>query len=178
MSDPAQSAVSASDTALVAEQIGRAPRVPWRVAARCRFGQPSVIVSPSRLADGTPFPTYAWLTCPHLTERVGAVESTGAAARFTELVRTEPAIELALRAMDARVRELRTAESGGVDACPTVGLGGQRNPLGVKCLHLHVALALLGERDPIGEDVLAGMDRECEDNRCAALSGAAPEEDQ
>jgi uncharacterized protein len=171
--------VSISEAALVAEQVGRAPRDPWRVAARCRFRRPTVIVSPSRLADGTPFPTYAWLTCPHLVERVGAVESTGAAAGFADRALRDRDIESALRDVDGRVRDLRASESGGVDACPSVGLGGQRDPLGVKCLHLHVALALLGERDPIGEELLAGMTCECDDDRCAALAGAgAPEEEQ
>ena len=158
-----------SETALVAEQIGRAPRAPWRVAARCRFGRPTAIVSPSVLDDGTPFPTYAWLTCPHLAEQVAALESAGATARFAARTASDESLAAALRAVDARVRELRAVESGGVDACPTVGLAGQRDPLGVKCLHAHVALALVGAGDPVGEEVLSGMKHECDDDRCAAL---------
>jgi hypothetical protein len=158
-----------AEAALVAEQIGRPPREPWRVAARCSFGRPTVIVSPSLLSDGTPFPTYAWLTCPHLAQEVGASESSGATARLAERAAHDVSLGSSLRALDARVRELRATESGGVDACPDVGIGGQRNPLGVKCLHLHVALALLGEVDAIGAEVLATMARECEGDRCAAL---------
>jgi hypothetical protein len=174
VSDPERFRAS-DDATLVAEQIGRAPRTPWRVGARCSFGRPTVIVSPSRLADDTPFPTYAWLTCPHLVALVGAAESAGAAARFGARAASEDTLAGALRALDARVRELRAAESGGVDACPAVGIGGQRDPLGVKCLHVHAALALLGERDPIGEQMLASMPAECGDDRCAAFLGAAEE---
>ncbi|NTU72261.1 MAG: DUF501 domain-containing protein [Coriobacteriia bacterium] len=155
------------ESELVAAQIGRTPREPYRVAARCSFHRPTVIVSPSRLADGTPFPTLAWLTCPHLAEAVAAEESSGAVARFAARAASDESLAGALRALDARVRELRAAESGGVDACPTVGIGGQRDPLGVKCLHLHVALALLGEADPIGAEFLAGVAHECVDDRCA-----------
>jgi uncharacterized protein len=162
-------ALPTSDASLVAEQLGRAPRTPWRVAARCSFGRPTTIVSPSRLDDGTPFPTFAWLTCPHLVDQVAAVESGRAAARFAERAERDAIFADSLRAIDARVRVLRAAESGGVDACPTVGVGGQRDPLGVKCLHVHVALALLGEDDPIGVELLSQVPRECEDDRCAAL---------
>lgn len=169
MSQPERPEAARSDAALVAEQLGRAPRMPWRVAARCGFARPTAIVSPSRLDDGTPFPTYAWLTCPHLIERVGDAESAGESARFGERALADPALESDLRALDARVRRLRAAESGGEDACSTVGLGGQRDPLGVKCLHLHVALTLVGERDPIGDELLARIPRECDDDRCAAL---------
>lgn len=151
--------------------------MPWRVAARCGFGRPTVIVSPSRLADGTPFPTYAWLTCPHLVERVGLAESAGGAADFAARALRDPLFESSLRVLDTRVRELRAVESAGVDACPAVGVGGQRDPLGVKCLHVHVALTLLGEDDPIGSELLSEIPRECEEDRCALLcETGAPEE--
>ena len=156
---------------LVAEQVGRPLRIPWRIGARCSFGRPTVVVSPSLLDDSSPFPTYAWLTCPHVRERVSAVESSGAIAQFATRANGDPSLAASLRALDARVRELRAAESGGVDACPAVGLGGQRDPLGVKCLHVHVALALLGEDDPIGIEVLESTGGECANDRCAALLG-------
>jgi len=126
-------------------------------------------VSPSRLADGTPFPNLAWLACPWLSEIVSAQESVGGAADFAHRAAVDPAFAAALVALDMSVRELRAAESGGVDACATVGVAGQRDPLGVKCLHAHVALALLGVADPVGEDVLSRVQRWCDDDRCAGL---------
>lgn len=160
------------EVALVGEQIGRAPRTPWRIAARCSHGRPTVIVSPSRLDDGTPFPTFAWLTCPHLLEGVSAAESAGATASFAQRAAADPSFAAALAGLDARVRALRAVESGGVDASADVGLGGQRDPLGVKCLHVHAALALLGEEDPIGTELLGRLKRECADDRCAMLGRA------
>jgi len=176
--DPSAPSQSCSDRELVASQLGRAPREPWRVAASCSFGRPTAIVSPSRLADGTPFPTYAWLTCPHLAEQVAARESAGDVAAWAARAASDESLAAALRAVDARVRLLRATESGGVDACSTVGIAGQRDPLGVKCLHAHVALALVGAGDPVGEVFLASVERECDDDRCAAFLTAAPEGDE
>jgi len=153
----------------VSAQLGRVPRGPWRVAVRCAWDRPAVIVSPSTLVDGTPFPNLAWLTCPWLTELVGAEESTGGAAAYARRAAEDPAFAAALVAADTDVRTRRAAESGGTDACATVGIAGQRDPLGVKCLHAHVALALLGVADPVGEDVLGRVQRWCDDDRCAGL---------
>jgi hypothetical protein len=137
-----------------------------------------VIVSPSRLADGTPFPTYAWLTCPHLAEQVAERESAGEVAAWAARAASDESLATALRAVDAGLRQLRAAESGGVDACSAVGVAGQRDPLGVKCLHAHVALALVGAGDPIGEELLAEVTLECDDDRCAALRATAAEVDE
>lgn len=167
------SALGRADATLVALQLGRTPRGPWRVAARCGFGRPAAIVSPSRLSDGTPFPTYAWLTCPWLAEHVAAEESAGGAAAFASRAARTPAFASALRAADQRVRELRAEESGGTDACQSVGLAGQRDPLGVKCLHAHVALALVGVADPVGAELLGKIQRTCPDDRCAVLAARA-----
>lgn len=161
--------------AVVAAQLGREPRPPWRVQARCRFGYPTVIVSPSRLDDGTPFPTWAWLTCPFVAARVAAVESAGGTGKWAELARSDAGLAAALRRADDATRAARTAESGGEDACGDVGLAGQRDPLGVKCLHAHVALSLAGIADPIGEAVLAEVGAECDDERCSELSKVTTE---
>lgn len=168
-SDAARATDPARDAVRVAAQLGRVPRDPWRVAVRCAWDRPAVIVSPSTLADGTPFPNLAWLTCPWLSELVAAEESAGGAAAFALRAAEEPAFAARLIAADATVRALRAAESGGVDVCASVGIAGQRDPLGVKCLHAHVALALLGLDDPVGEDVLSRVQRWCDDDRCTGL---------
>ena len=53
--------------------------------------------------------------------------------------------------------------------CVSVGIAGQRDPLGVKCLHAHLALALVGVDDPIGIHLLGEGDPVCPDRRCARL---------
>lgn len=152
----------------MAAQLGRIPREPWRVAVSCTHGFPSVIVSPAMLADGTPFPTYAWLTCPHLVERLHAEESAGATAGWAARAHSDTELAEGLRRADSAVREARKRESAGADPCSSVGLAGQREPLGVKCLHAHVALALLGIADPIGTAELGKVELACTDARCGA----------
>ena len=54
--------ISPSDEAVVAAQLGRAPRGLRSVAHRCPCGLPDVVETAPRLPDGTPFPTLYYLT--------------------------------------------------------------------------------------------------------------------
>ena len=162
----------ASTAQLVASQIGRMPRAPWRVCTRCTFGRPAVISSPPVLSDGSRFPTLHWLTCPWLIEGAGALESQGAADDFSQRAAADPEFASALASADEELRRARAAAHGGPDPCGDVGLAGQRDPLGVKCLHAHVALALAGISDPIGQETLARVGYPCEDDLCARKLGA------
>jgi hypothetical protein len=47
----------------------------------------------------------------------------------------------------------------------------------VKCLHAHLALALVGIDDPIGRALLGQGDTDCPDERCARLIGDALQAD-
>lgn len=176
MTDTAGPNSPADEAVIVAAQIGREPRGPWRVATRCRYGYPTVIVSPSQLSDGTLFPTYAWLTCPWIAEAMSSAESAGDTALWAQRAATDERVSAALVQADAQLRSARAAESGGEDACSAVGLAGQRDPLGVKCLHAHAALALVGVVDPIGQAELGRIDRDCPDDRCAAFARPVPRE--
>ena len=168
---PMASAVCDSnpDASIVSAQIGRAPRAPWRVDARCRIGYPTVIVSPSLLEDGTPFPTFAWLVCPWLVELASAAESQGASARWAARALTDEDLRSALAQTERDLIVRRAAESGGSEGSQAVGIAGQRNSLGVKCLHAHVALALVGIEDPVGGQLLREWEPQCPDERCARL---------
>jgi uncharacterized protein len=165
-------AAEPSERSLVAAQMGRDPRSPWRVAARCKHGLPLVIASPSRLSDGTPFPTTFWLTCPMLVDGAGDAESAGGVAVWEERLRTDPALaKRAERAAEA-YRAARAAESGGVDACGDVGIAGVARPDRVKCLHARLAAHLAAVDDPVGAGVAAELPEACEDMRCALLGRA------
>ncbi len=126
-------------------------------------------MSPSVLVDGTLFPTYAWLTCPHLSLLLSVLETAGAAAGWAARAVTDPELAEKLVATDIAVRVGRAIESGGEDTCVSVGLAGQKDPLGVKCLHAHVALALVGIDDPIGVEELGKIMTTCSNVRCASL---------
>src|SRR5918997_4760242 len=74
---------TAQDRAIVAAQLGREPRGSWGVAARCHLGLPMVIEN-SPLAEGEPFPTLFWLTCPLLVKRASRLEGGGHMARVND----------------------------------------------------------------------------------------------
>lgn len=154
------------DAAVVAWQLGRAPRGTWRVASRCSFGYPTCIITAPLIEGGEPFPTLYYLTCPHLVAEVSHLESAG----FLEALRTMIAADesLASRLLDADdlYRKARAREAGGVDPTPQVGIAGQRDPLAIKCLHAHVAAHVAGIADPIGERAIADLSAECTDRRC------------
>ena len=157
------------DESVVAAQLGRPPRGRWRVAVRCSFGYPSVVLTEPVLDDGSPFPTLYWLTCPWLVESVGRIEGDGGVVRWAgRLASDEDLATRAIRA-DAEYRKRRDSESETEDPCASVGVAGQSDPLATKCLHAHVAAYLAGTGDPLGAGVLEQVATECDDARCDSL---------
>lgn len=150
------------DREVVHSQLSRTPRDPWRVGARCHHGYPTVIVSPSLLDDGARFPNWGYLTCPFLCSAIGHLESEGAIATWADRLehdekaaQNQRELEVALK--QARLDECRACNQT-EDVCASVGIAGQKNTLGVKCLHIHVAYALLGLDDGIGREVLRDIE--------------------
>jgi len=128
-----------TDRDTVAAQLGRVPRGARTVAHRCPCGLPDVVETSPRLADGTPFPTLYYLTCPRATSAVSALESAGVMREMAARLATDP--DLAARYRAAHERYLaRRAELERVDEIAGVSAGGM--PTRVKCLHVHLAQAL------------------------------------
>ena len=133
-----------SDLRTVRDQLGRDPTTPFTVLARCavRDGHPLVIRNEPLDAEGRPFPTRYWLTCPIAVRAVSRVESLGAIARLNARLERDAAFAAAVvRAHEEYALE-RDGETGGP------GVGGTR--VGVKCLHAHYANHLAGGDDPVG----------------------------
>ncbi|MFN2543985.1 MAG: DUF501 domain-containing protein [Actinomycetota bacterium] len=129
-----------SDVVAVREQLGREPTTRFSVVARCFPGHPLVIRNHPLDAEGDPFPTLYWLTCPEAVKRVARLESEGWIDRLEE--RFDAELERVHRAYaEDRARELSEAAAWG-------GVGGTRT--GVKCLHAHYAYHLAGGDDPVG----------------------------
>ena len=138
----------------VAAQLGRTPRGTRAVAHRCPCGLPDVVETTPRLADGTPFPTLFYLTCPRAVAGVQpagvrrADEGDGRAAGR----RSGPG-----RALPARARDYlaRREAIGRVPEIEGVSAGGM--PDRVKCLHVHLGHALAAGPgvNPFGDEVLA-----------------------
>jgi exopolyphosphatase / guanosine-5'-triphosphate,3'-diphosphate pyrophosphatase len=129
-----------SDLESVREQLGREPTTPFSVVARCSPGHPLVIRNHPLDAEGRPFPTLYWLTCPEADRRVAALESEG----WIDRLEVEFAWKLQgvhREYAEDRARDVSEAASWG-------GVGGTR--VGVKCLHAHYANHIAGADDPVG----------------------------
>ena len=64
-----------ADLAVMREQLGRPMRGVVGVAARCVCGNPTVVATAPRLPDGTPFPTFYYLTHPAATAALSVLEA-------------------------------------------------------------------------------------------------------
>ncbi|MGQ0668123.1 MAG: DUF501 domain-containing protein, partial [Actinomycetota bacterium] len=136
----------ASDLEAVGKQLGREPTTPFSVAARCTGGHPLVIRNDPFDANGDPFPTLFWLTCPAAVRAVARLESDGAIARLNRRAETDAGFAAALEAAHHEYAEERARFHP--DARDQGGVGGTRT--GVKCLHAHYANHLAGGADPVG----------------------------
>ncbi|MEY4101953.1 MAG: hypothetical protein RIR88_87, partial [Actinomycetota bacterium] len=79
-------------------QLGRPVRDVVGVAARCVCGAPTVVATAPRLADGTPFPTFYYLTHPAATAAMSTLEATQVMVEFSELVATDADVQRAYTA--------------------------------------------------------------------------------
>ncbi|HKS98557.1 MAG TPA: DUF501 domain-containing protein [Rugosimonospora sp.] len=144
--------ISAADLAAVEVQLGRRPRGSRAVAHRCPCGLPDVVETTPRLADGSPFPTLFYLTCPRAVAACSRLESDGLMREMAQRLAEDP--ELADRYRRAHQDYL--ARRDAVDEVPELaGTSAGGMPGRVKCLH-----ALLGHAlgagpgvNPLGDEV-------------------------
>jgi uncharacterized protein len=131
--------LSQADRETVAAQLGRTPRGARAVAHRCPCGLPDVVQTSPRLADGTPFPTLYYLTCPRAVSAVSALESAGLMRQMSARLATDP--QLADRYRAAHERYL--ARRGAIEEVSEIaGVSAGGMPTRVKCLHVHLAQSL------------------------------------
>jgi len=151
------------DRTLLARQLGRQPRAVRRVVRRCPFGAPAVTEQRPYTADGEPFPTTYYLTCPHLVAAVSRLEAAGGVSRWSRAVRAEPALAASLAAGDEEQRRLRRALAAGETgtdggASLDYGIGGARRGGSLKCLHAHAAFALARPGYELGARILRELE--------------------
>ena len=154
MTRPPFEPVTDEDIAVVSRQLGRPARDVVGIAARCVCGRPTVVSTAPRLADGTPFPTFYYLTHPAATAAMSTLEATQVMNEYNDLLAEDGEIRaqyaaaheqfLADRESIAVVEEIRGISSGGM-------------PTRVKCLHALAAHALAAGPgvNPIGDLALA-----------------------
>lgn len=153
MTRPPFDSVTAEDIAVVSEQLGRQARNVVGIAARCVCGRPTVVSTAPRLDDGTPFPTFYYLTHPAATAAMSQLEATQVMAELTDLLADE---ELNRRYEAAHQQYLADRESVAVVA-EIAGVSAGGMPTRVKCLHALAAHALAAGPgvNPIGDLALA-----------------------
>jgi hypothetical protein len=141
------------DLDALAAQLGRPPRGTRAVARRCPCGLPAVVETRPRLADGTPFPTLYYLTCPRATSACSRLESAGLMKEMEARLATDP--DLAKRYQAAHEDYLARREA--IEHVPEIeGTSAGGMPGRVKCLHVHMghALAVGQGVNPFGDEVV------------------------
>ncbi len=156
-----------SDLRIVAEQLGRAPTIPFTVVGRCPGGHPLVTRNRPFDDDGAPFPTLFWLTCPDGVRAIARLESGGAIAELNERIATDPRFAFAVERAHAEYARERARDDP--KAAAFGGVGGTRT--GLKCLHAHYANHLAGGDDEVGAWVAERVEpvHEERDGRVAAI---------
>jgi uncharacterized protein len=145
---------SFEDYDTVARQLGRKPR-PFRVAARCPFGVPSVIEN-ERTRE---MPTSFWVTCPSLVAAISRVESTGGVREARDAVG------------EAAVEEIHS-EHTSLYGTRVAGVRGTARG-SVKCLHAFTALHVSGAiPNSVAEWTLRGLESPYPEGRCCSAEDA------
>jgi hypothetical protein len=134
-----------TDLAIVSAQLGRPVRDVVAIAARCTCGAPTVVSTQPRLSDGTPFPTFYYLTHPAATSSISELEGDHVMNEFAQLLLDDPEIRAAYERAHASYLAAREAV-GVVDEIAGISAGGM--PTRVKCLH-----ALVGHSLAVGPGI-------------------------
>ena len=146
-----------ADLDIMREQLGRPMRGVVGIAARCVCGNPTVVATEPRLPDGTPFPTFYYLTHPAATAAMSALEATQVMREFADALSEDE--ELAARY--ARAHEAYLADRAVYGDVPEIeGISAGGMPTRVKCLHALAGHALAAGPgvNPIGDLALVRGD--------------------
>jgi hypothetical protein len=141
-----------ADVTAIGEQLGRLPRGLRAVAHRCPCGLPDVVETAPRLADGTPFPTLYYLTCPRAASAIGTLEADGVMKEMTARLAEDPGLAAGYRAAHEDYLRRRDA----IEVLPGFPSAGGM-PDRVKCLHVLVGHALAAGPgvNPLGDEAIA-----------------------
>lgn len=153
MNTPPFPAPTSAELAVVSAQLGRPARGVVGIAARCVCGNPTVVATTPRLPDGTPFPTFYYLTHPAATAAMSTLEATQVMPELAALL-DDDEVASAYRAAHEEYLADR-AQFGDVAEIDGISAGGM--PTRVKCLHALAGHSLAAGPgvNPIGDEALA-----------------------
>jgi uncharacterized protein len=123
------------------------------VAHRCPCGSPDVVETAPRLADGEPFPTLYYLSCPRAAGAIGTLEASGVMREMTERLASDDALRAGFAA--AHLAYVRARDA--IEQVPEIdGVSAGGMPDRVKCLHVLVAHSLAAGPgvNPLGDEAL------------------------
>lgn len=141
--------------AIIAQQLGRAPRGIEAVAATDGEGTP-LVLRMAPIVDGKPFPTLYWLSSDVLKVEISRIEAVGVIKSLEQQLQEEPAFleryqqshrdYIAARwdYMSTAQRE-EVANLGYIDVLTERGIGGISNWHQIRCLHTQYAHHLCGD---------------------------------
>ena len=155
-----------ADIAEVSRQLGRPARDIVAIAARCVCGKPTVVHTAPRLADGTPFPTFYYATCPRLTAAISTLETTGLMGEMNNRLAVDPELSGKYFAAHEDYLAARAAVANDVPEVAGISAGGM--PDRVKCLHSLIAHSLAAGPDvnPLGDEALEKLPNWWLDHPC------------
>lgn len=153
MTTPPFAPVLPRDLEVMEAQLGRPMRNVVGISARCVCDNPVVVSTAPRLHDGTPFPTFYYLTHPGATAAMSELEATQVMVQLND----ELAEDAELREHYARAHEAYLADRAAFGDVPEIdGISAGGMPTRVKCLHALAghALAAGPGLNPIGDRAL------------------------
>jgi hypothetical protein len=153
--DAGTPAVADHDVAAIAAQLGRVPRGLRGVAHRCPCGNPDVVETAPRLADGTPFPTLYYLTCPKAASLIGTLEADGVMKEQSARLAEDPELAAAYQ----RAHEDYIARRDAIEVLEGFPSAGGM-PDRVKCLHVLVGHSLAAGPgvNPLGDEAIGMLE--------------------
>jgi hypothetical protein len=149
MTTPPFEPATEHDIAVASAQLGRPVRNVLGIAARCVCGNPTVVATAPRLADGTPFPTLYYLSHPAATAAMSDLEADHVMVELQDAL-GDDAVSAAYHAAHAAYLADR-GQFGDVSEIAGISAGGM--PVRVKCLHALAAHSLAAGPgvNPIGD---------------------------
>ncbi|MBG6239279.1 hypothetical protein IWX78_002258 [Mycetocola sp. CAN_C7] len=157
MTTPPFDTVTDDDIRAVSAQLGRPARNVVGIAARCVCGTPTVVSTAPRLDDGTPFPTFYYLTHPAATAAVSTLEATQVMNEYNDRLAADEDLRFAY----AAAHNAYLADRESIALVPELaGISAGGMPVRVKCLHALVGHALAAGPgvNPVGDLALERAD--------------------
>lgn len=156
------------------------------ISKKCKFGFPQIIFqNPVKEAEGKNILNYEtisnlmWLTCPYLNFQIHELENLSFIEKIKKIIQNNVTFKNAMLNAHAHYNTVRNfiftkyASSLFIEKVNVIenGIGGIRNPNGIKCLHLHFCHYNICRDNIVGLITYRLLDHKtnCDDRICGTL---------